>query len=186
MDIDTIIAHYGLAAVFLGCFFEGETVAITGGVLAHRHLLVLWQVVVTVALAAMASDLFWFALGRRFRDQPRLRGIVERPAFRRAVAMLDRGPYRLAAVFRYIPGMRIVGPLALSHSRIPARHYVLIVTISGIVWALAFTVLGHTIGHLITQIFGRAHHAGIILALAFAALSIIGLWHLLRRRRAKP
>ena len=61
-NVDDLISNYGLLAVFFGSLMEGETVAITGGVMAHRHLLVLWQVTVVVTVAAYLSDLTVFSL----------------------------------------------------------------------------------------------------------------------------
>jgi hypothetical protein len=44
MTIDSLIAHYGLAAIFLGAGTEGEAAAVAGGIVAHRKLIALWQV----------------------------------------------------------------------------------------------------------------------------------------------
>ncbi|VEA46434.1 membrane protein [Salmonella enterica subsp. arizonae] len=39
MDINTLITHYGYAALVIGSMAEGETVTLLGGVAAHQGLL---------------------------------------------------------------------------------------------------------------------------------------------------
>ena len=58
MDLNALIAQFGLIALFLGCFLEGESAAITGGVLAHGGFLPLWQVVIAIAAGWSASAVF--------------------------------------------------------------------------------------------------------------------------------
>lgn len=67
MTIESLIAAYGLPAIFLGAGIEGETVAVLGGVVAHAGTLPLWQVFAAVGLGSFLADEIFFAkmnLGR--------------------------------------------------------------------------------------------------------------------------
>ncbi|WP_424931051.1 DedA family protein [Amaricoccus macauensis] len=155
MTVDHLISDYGLWAIFLGCFLEGETVAITGGVFAHRGLLVLWKVAVTAACAAVSSDLLFFLLGRYFKGNSWVRRIMALPKFAAVMVRIDKRPGRFASVFRFIPGMRIIGPLALAQSRISSAEFAVRAGVSAGIWAVFFTTAGHFVGRFITLIFGQ-------------------------------
>ena len=66
MDINSLIAHYGYAALVIGSLAEGETITLLGGVAAHQGLLKFPLVVVSVALGGMIGDQVLYLVGRRF------------------------------------------------------------------------------------------------------------------------
>ncbi|ENG8657992.1 DedA family protein, partial [Salmonella enterica subsp. enterica serovar Bareilly] len=66
MDINSLIAQYGYAALVVGSLAEGETITLLGGVAAHQGLLKFPLVVVAVALGGMIGDQLLYLLGRRF------------------------------------------------------------------------------------------------------------------------
>ena len=86
MTIAAILARYGLIAIFVGAGVEGETVVVTGGVMAHQGLVPLAGAMAAAVLGSFAADQLLFLTGRRFRDHPRVVGWMRRPAFARALA----------------------------------------------------------------------------------------------------
>ncbi|WP_109465193.1 DedA family protein [Albibacillus kandeliae] len=156
-DIDALVAHYGLFALFAGCFLEGETLAVTGGVLAHRHLLILWQVIAVVAAGAFCSDMFYFLLGRRMRENALVRKLREHRRMGRLLGLVDRAPRRIAAITRFVPGLRIAGPLTLAQTRIGTGEYALIAAGAALCWSVVFTSVGHVVGQALVWLFGGAH-----------------------------
>ena len=48
MDINSLITHYGYAALIIGSMAEGETITLLGGVAAHQGLLKFPLVVLSV------------------------------------------------------------------------------------------------------------------------------------------
>ena len=179
--VDSIISHYGLWAIFIGCLLEGETVAIAGGLLAHKHLLVLWQVVPTVIAAVFISDMGYFLLARRYRDHPRLRGVIDRPAFARAMRMMERNPMLLAGLFRFIPGMRIVGPVALGQSSFSALRFALAAACAGVVWSCFYVIAGHAVGVALHAFLGKVAHEHWLIFGPVLALVVIGAVVAVRR-----
>ena len=187
-SIDQLVAQYGLWAVFLGCFLEGESIAVTAGVLAHRHLLVFPQAVMAVALGAWCADVFFFWIGRRFRDATLVTRLRKTRGIEKVLAMVGRGPLKFAAVFRFIPGMRILGPLALAQSSISTMAYPGLTAVSSALWALVYTSTGHLLGTLIARLFGHMHRTELILAVAgavFAGGLILSILHMRRRRQPR-
>lgn len=175
-EINDLVAQYGLLALFAGVILEGETVAMTGGVLAHRGLLVVWQVWAVIAAAAFCSDLGWFFTGRRFGGHPLVQRMMRREGVSRVMARVHDNPRKLTAVFRFIPGLRILGPLALSQSPLTARVYVGMVAVTDCIWSAIFTAAGLGVGAVLVRLLGGGHRtehiligAGVLILAAIAA-----------------
>ena len=64
MDVATLVHSYGYAAVFVGSFLEGETVAALGGLAANRGYLALPWVIAIAAAGGFLSDQVFFGVGR--------------------------------------------------------------------------------------------------------------------------
>ena len=64
MDVATLVHSYGYAAVFVGSFLEGETVAALGGLAANRGYLALPWVIAIAAAGGFLSDQVYFGIGR--------------------------------------------------------------------------------------------------------------------------
>lgn len=187
--VDQLVAQYGLVAVFLGCFLEGESIAVTAGVLAHRHLLVFPQVVAAVTLGAWCADVLFFWIGRRYRKSGRIIKLTQRRGIDRVLAVVAHGPKRFAAMFRFIPGMRILGPLVLAQSPISFAYYAVVTLSSSIIWALIYTTAGHFLGGVLVRLFGHGHRTDIILVIGtmlFVVGMIVTVLHLRRRGQKHP
>jgi membrane protein DedA with SNARE-associated domain len=183
MTIETAIARYGLLAVFVGAAVEGETAVITGGFLAHQHLLPLGGVMVAATAGSLVADQALFFIGRHYRERPRVRAIASRPAFAKACSMLERYPRRFIFLFRFLYGLRTISPIAIGTSSVPAHIFMLLNLLAAIVWSIAATAIGYVFGNGIELIFGRLRHIEHV-AVAIGALIAIALvttWFVRRR-----
>jgi membrane protein DedA with SNARE-associated domain len=186
MAIETLIARFGLAAVFVGAGIEGETIVVTGGLLAHSGLLPLTGVAIAAAAGSFISDQLFFAIGRRFRDHPRVRRIEARPTFAKALALFERHPTAFVFGFRFLYGLRTVSPLAIGTSGIRARKFAALNIIAAIVWAALFTGIGYVFADGIERFFGKMKSVEHVAIAALAVAAIFGgAIHLARRRNAR-
>jgi len=186
MTIESLIAQYGLPAIFLGAGFEGETAAILGGVIAHAGTLGLWPVVLAVGLGSFTADQIFFTCGRFFRDAGFVRRARARPFFAKALAAFERRPLLFTFGFRFVYGFRTVSPIAIGTTSLPALRFALINVAAAATWALVFVSAGYWFGHGIETAFGqlRAHHRLLVgLAGALLAAGALALW---ARRRWAP
>ena len=178
------IVDYGLWAVLGGTFLEGESVVVFAGFLAHQHLLRLPEVMLCAFAGSFAADQLLFFLGRRYRDHRLVRRIREKPAFERALALVDRYPHGFILSLRFLYGLRTVGPVALGMSRVPALRFLVLNAIAAAIWAAGFSLLGYVFGQTIESLLGRLH--GVETKLAVAAVIGVTIWlayHLAARRR---
>lgn len=188
MSIESFIAQYGLAAIFLGAAFEGETSVVTGGLLAHQHLLPLWGSAAAAVTGSFAADQLFFFAGRHYRDTKRVRRIAEKPAFAKALDTLDRHPTVFILGFRFLYGLRTISPIAIGTSHVPARTFMVLNAISATVWGVLFTILGYVFGdgliELVDKVMPKQKLVGVAILVAVAALAIAG-FRFWRRRRAR-
>jgi membrane protein DedA with SNARE-associated domain len=185
LALEAIITRYGLLAILAGAGIEGEAVVITGGILAHRGLLPIWGVAVTAAIGSCLIDQLWFLLGRYFRNSRWVSAAKRRPAFQRALHILEKHPTPFILAFRFIYGMRTVSPIAIGTSAIPARTFVPLNMVAAAVWGPAIAWLGYLFGkaldpwlHDVKSIILIA--AGITVVIALGGLAVRSI---LRARR---
>jgi len=180
MAIETLIARYGLAAIFLGAGIEGETSVIAGGVLAHRHLIPLSAAIVAASLGSCVADQLFFAAGRYFREHRRVRAMAEKPAFKKALVTFEHHPTLFVIGFRFLYGLRTVSPAAIGTSHIRTRKFVLLNALSAAIWGALFTGIGYGFGGGIERVFGGVS-VGRLIPIGVAGLVLlIGIAQLVR------
>ncbi|MES3098299.1 DedA family protein [Sphingomonas faeni] len=186
MSIETLIAQYGLAAIFVGAGLEGETSVVTGGLLAHEGLLSLSGTALAAVVGSFAADQLFFFVGRRYRDTARVRRIAAKPAFAKALDTLDRHPTVFILSFRFLYGLRTISPIAIGTSHVPARTFVVLNAISAALWGVLFTGIGYLFGHSLIEaidaVMPKHKLLGIVAIIALVALVMTTIRYWRRRR----
>ncbi|URN97962.1 DedA family protein [Leclercia adecarboxylata] len=149
MDINTLIAQYGYAALVIGSIAEGETITLLGGVAAHQGLLRFPLVVAAVALGGMIGDQLLYLTGVRFGPTILRRFSRHQKKIDRAQQLIQRHPYLFVIGTRFMYGFRIIGPLLIGASRLPPKIFLPLNIVGAIVWALIFTTLGYVGGEVL-------------------------------------
>lgn len=186
MNLEELVVRWGYLAIAAGIFFEGESVLILGGALAHRGLLSLPLVMLVAFLSAYAGDQFWFQMGRRYG-----RPVLERrPKWHARMAVVQSRLTRYGDVFvfgfRFIYGIRTVTPVLLGMSDYPRLRFAAINLAGVLVWSIAISYAGYALGAAFTTVMADAmqyqQRAGALIAGVLAVwLGIV--W--LRRRAAR-
>ena len=177
--LEALIVRWGYLAVGVGVFFEGETILVIAGALAHRGLLSFPLVVVAAFAGSMLGDQLWFYLGRYggrrlFERRPRWRAVADATQCR-----LDRYGVAFVLAFRFIYGMRTITPVALGTSGFPAVRYAILNVIGAALWALGIAAIGWGLGAAATTMLQRAAHIE-ELAVAACAVAVV-VWFVQRR-----
>lgn len=186
MAIEQLLARWGIAAVFGGAMIEGESFVIGGGALAQRGLLPVWHVALAAFLGSVAMDQFCFAGGRWFRRHRWIAAMRDTPAAGKAIGFVERHPTGYILAFRYLYGLRIVSPVAIGLTRVPAMRFALLNTASAAVWAVLFTAIGYAAGDALERMFGRVHSVLLLflLVVALAGVTVAIVHHVVARRAA--
>lgn len=187
MSIEALVARWGVAAVFAGAALEGEAAVTAGGILAHQGLISLPGAMVAAALGSFLADQSWFAFGRRFRDHRWVVAARRRPAFQRAVALVERRPIGFIFAFRFLWGLRTVSPIAIGTTQVPHRLYAGVNLASAIMWGVTFSTIGFLFGEAFEEMTGRLRHDARLwwmIGGLLAAGVAFGLWRWHRSGRA--
>ncbi|MEC9368499.1 MAG: DedA family protein [Pseudomonadota bacterium] len=188
-DLQQLLADYGLLAVFIGTFFEGETVVALAGFAAHQGLLGFLPVAGSAFLGSFLGDQLWFYLGRHHADYAIVRRVTGKPSIAYALKLIDRHAYLFILSFRFLYGLRVVSPVAVGLSTVPARVYLVLNFIAAAIWAVAITSAGYVFGAAVETFFGelKAAEHKLLAALGVAAgmaLLYYAVRQMLRRWRA--
>ncbi|ECC6545398.1 DedA family protein [Salmonella enterica] len=187
MDINTLITHYGYAALVIGSMAEGETVTLLGGVAAHQGLLKFPLAAAAVALGGMMGDQLLYLLGRCYGRKILRRFPRYHTKIRHAQKMIQRHPYLFVIGTRFMYGFRVVGPLLIGASRLPPKIFLPLNMVGALVWALLFTTLGYLGGEVIAPwLHDLDHHLRHGVWLILAVVLVVGVrWWLKRRGKAE-
>jgi membrane protein DedA with SNARE-associated domain len=189
IGLEPVLARYGVGVIFLGCLLEGETIALLGGMMAHRGLFSLMEAMLAAFFGSLASDQLLFWIGRYRRDWVMRQKLARSPAFTRALCLIERKPRSSILTFRFIYGMRTVSPLALGASRVSANLYALLNAAAAAIWAVLLTGAGYLAWHAIEHVIGRVRSIEHFLlgAVLAAALIVVARSHVLDgiRRNSK-
>ncbi|EBM3345507.1 DedA family protein [Salmonella enterica] len=187
MDINTLITHYGYAALVIGSMAEGETVTLLGGLAAHQGLLKFPLVAAAVALGGMMGDQLLYLLGRCYGGKILRRFPRYHTKIRRAQKMIQRHPYLFVIGTRFMYGFRVVGPLLIGASRLPPKIFLPLNIVGALIWALLFTTLGYLGGEVIAPwLHDLDQHLRHGVWLILAIVLVVGVrWWLKRRGKAE-
>jgi membrane protein DedA with SNARE-associated domain len=168
--IEALVTRYGLLAIFAGAGVEGEAVVLTGGILARRGLLDPWAVAAAAAVGSWIVDQLWFWIGRAFRDRPWIERIKARPAFARAVRLLERYPVGFIFLFRFIYGLRTVSPIAIGLSKVRSRTFIPLNALAAAIWGPLVAWAGYGFGAALEPLLARFKAGALWVVIAAAIL----------------
>jgi len=186
MLLEELVTTYGYPALLIGTFFEGETVLVIAGFLAHRGYLHLPFVMGAAFAGTFFGDQLFFWLGwikgaDFLKRRPRWRTQVEK-----ARGLLDRHHTPIILGFRFLYGLRSVTPFAIGMSGFDPKKFVALNAAGAMVWAVIVGAGGYLIGHALEIIIGDIKHYEVsILTLLAGAGAMMWSMHFYRRRRRK-
>ena len=172
--LEHYLAAYGPIAILLGAAFEGQTAVIAGGVIARQGLISIYVAVAAAALGSAILDQVLFVLGRSFRDTPFVRRVAAKPAFAKALGLIERYPTGFILVFRFLYGLRAAGPVAVGVTHVGTARFAVLNAIGALIWASVFVGLGVIFGPAVMTVLGgvMAHAAPV--AIAALVLVVLG------------
>lgn len=186
MDLPALVQQYGLAAVFVGTFLEGETVLLLAAASTHLGLLDLRAVLAVAVVGAFLGDNAAFLVGRHFGSHvterfPRLGAAVPR-----VDQLLKRWRWIAVIALRFMYGLRIAGPVLIGAGTMPAWEFVAANALGAVLWAALIGGLGYVAGHAVERMLGEVVHAEKLLLVIVAIIAVVVfVVHTVARRRAQ-
>jgi membrane protein DedA with SNARE-associated domain len=175
-----LVLRWGYLAVGVGTMLEGETVLLAAGAMAHRGLLKLPWVMLAAFVGGVANDMLWYLVGRKAGRA----FIVRRPRLAKHAGVVDRWIKRNSTLFvlafRFLPGVRTVGPILLGAGDFPVPRFVLLNAVGAACWSVLVAFFGYGLGASLHAMLGRATHPEE--AAALALVLAVALYLLVKRR----
>lgn len=153
--LHAFLEQFGYIALFIGVFFEGETILVLAGFLAFQGYLRLDLVILTAFLGACAGDQLWYLLGRRYGDRILSRNRRWQRLGENALSRLRRRPALWVLGFRFVYGVRTVMPVAIGVSGYPPARFMLFNVIGAAVWASVLGLAAYHFGTLLQVLIGH-------------------------------
>jgi membrane protein DedA with SNARE-associated domain len=182
--MEYLVATYGYAFILAGTFFEGETVLVIGGYLAHMGYLELHWVIASAFAGTFAGDQLFFFIGRK-------KGMAlldTRPSWKRkakrALMLLHRHQTRVILGFRFIYGIRSVTPFLIGASGVSPMRFFVLNIIGASVWAAVVGSLGYLLGNTVGLFLEEAHRYELIVIGLIVAAGLMA-WAFRRFRGKK-
>ena len=185
MDVRHLLLVYGPLVILIWTFFEGETVLLVAGFLAHQGYISLEWSILAAFVGSLTGDQLYFWIGRKFGQQ-----ILDwRPAWRhgieRALRLLVRYQNLFILSFRFIYVVRNLASFSIGLAGVSFKRFSILNTIAAAIWALSFGFGGYWFGSTLEAFLGKAQEIEIYaFALLAAVLMGVFLWRRGRRRRS--
>lgn len=173
VDIPGLIDTYGLWAVFVGAFLEGETILALAGLAAYRGYLDFKLVVLVAMLAGFLGDQFYFFLGRYRGAQILKKHPKWQARAHKFDQMLARWHAPLIIGIRFMYGFRIVGPIMLGMGRVDSWKFVLYNFIGAAIWAPLIAGLGYLFGSALEAVIHDLKRFELWAALALLSIGLV-------------
>jgi membrane-associated protein len=184
-----LVHHYGLLALFLLVMLEssgvplpGETALITAGIFASRGDLVIEEVIVVAAAAAIVGDNVGYWLGREGgrRLLDRFEWIHSRSAggLEWSERFFDRHGPKTIFIARFVAVLRVTVAWLAGISRMHWWTFFVWNAAGGICWALLIGLISYYFGHAAADAINHYGLIGgaVILGLGVAAVVGVHFW----------
>jgi membrane-associated protein len=174
---------FGEAALFIGFVLPGETAVIVAGVVASQGRVSLGPLCALVVGSAIVGDSVGYAVGRRWGQRLLTVGPIakRRAEIDRALEGLRRRGPTYVVIGRFTAFLRAVMPGLAGMSEMHYPRFLAANAAGGLVWGVAFTLVGYFAGGALTRVEHVA--TGVSIGLLVVVLAVWAAFFVRHRRR---
>ena len=190
-DLVTTLGYVGLIAIifcetglFFGCFFPGDSLLFTAGLLATRGFFNLWILIPSLLVAAILGYTlaYWFGdkLGNWLLKRPDS-FFFKKKYITQAHDFYERYGAQAIILCRLIPVVRTFCPIVAGMGKMSFKRFTMVNIIGAVIWVSLLTLLGYFVG----RIFPMAEKFILPIVLVIAVVSVMpAAWQMFKERRA--
>lgn len=179
--LENFLHQFGYVALVLGTFIEGEASVLLGAYLALQGYLKIEWVAFFAFCGTLATDQWWYFLGRRHGRRLLAKNPKWQKAGDKALRHLRRNTELWVLSFRFIYGMRMVMPIAIGLSGYSWRRYLLLDSIAVAIWSIGISYAAYHLGSALQSVLGDLRRYEFYL---LGSIAVIGLSLWLYKLRA--
>lgn len=169
--METLLHQYGYLLIFVITLFEGESVLLIAGILAHQGFLNIELSILSAFLGSVIGDQLFFQLARSegYEFVKKLKHVAAvLPRARRLVK--KHGTY-IVLFARYIYGLRTALIVMCGLAKMPRIKFTMLNIFAGLIWAVSYGFLGYFFSEAIGSVAGLGRIEFVIAAaIAISAL----------------
>ncbi len=151
--IASFIKEYGVIAVFIGTFLEGESILIISGALVSQSFLNPLYVWIAASLGAWSGHIVWFVIGKFF-GKTSVDKIANRYNLSNKVnyiyALISSNKIKTVVLLQYLYGVRMIGALTFGISDIKLQWFSIAEIINCSIWAFVIGSIGFILGKTVS------------------------------------
>lgn len=180
--LTALLTDYQLPTIFLGAFFFGDSVILTGAYLAGELSWSPVPIFIAALLGTVISDTLWYFFGRYFssrfshiaflkKEREKMSGFIAK--------LVGEKPLVALISVKFLYGSRIAMILYAAASGISFWTFSLFNAIGAVIWLLVFIPLGYLAGMGVSRalpIIDAIPAAIIVLIVSFVIFRIITIW----------
>ena len=181
--MEQLIAELGYVAVFIGTYYEGETVLALGGVAAAHGTLSFWPVLFAAIVGGFLGDQTWFFIGRRYGRRALARYPTLAAKAPRVQALVRRWDAWAVVLLRFCYGLRIAGPIIIGGCGISPWRLAFFNFIGVLLWAPLVAGVGFFAWQAVEHWLGRLRDLQLVFLMMVLLVATLGWLFVQWRRR---
>ena len=181
--MQTLLHQYGYLVIFVITLFEGESVLLIAGILAHQGFLNIELSILSAFLGSVIGDQLFFQLAWQegYDFVKKLKYVAT--VLPRAKRLVERHGTYVVLFARYIYGLRTALIVMCGLAKMSRPKFTALNIVSALIWAVSYGFLGYFFSEAIGSIAGL----GKIEIVITAAIAIIALvYWIVRTANTKP
>lgn len=181
--METLLHQYGYLLIFVITLFEGESVLLVAGILAHQGFLNIELSILSAFLGSVIGDQIFFQLAWQEGYDFVKKFKYVTAVLPRAKRMVDRHGTYVVLFARYIYGLRTALIVMCGLGKMSRFKFTLLNITAALIWAVSYGFLGYFFSEAVGSVAGLGKIE--ILIAAAIAISALIYW-IVRTANAKP
>ncbi len=181
--METLLHQYGYMIIFIITLFEGETVLIIAGILAHQGFLNIELSILSAFLGSVIGDQLFFQLARQEGYDFVMKFKYVASVLPRAERLVKKYDIYIVLFARYMYGLRTALIVMCGLAKMPRMRFTLFNILAGLIWGVSYGFLGYFFSEAIGSVagFGKIE---LVIAAAIAITALI--YWVIRTANSKP
>lgn len=162
-------------ALFVGFVLPGETAVVLGGVAASQGTVGIVPLCIVVVVAAVVGDSVGYELGRIWGTKVLASHRLDRwrPQLDKASNFLQRKGASAVFLGRFTAFFRAVMPALAGSARMPYRRFLPWNMLGGLIWGIAFSLVGYLAGNSYKTVEKTVGRTGAIVVVVIVVLALV-------------
>ncbi|QJC34999.1 DedA family protein [Enterobacteriaceae endosymbiont of Donacia piscatrix] len=151
INLTKIMYKYGYLIILLSSLIEWETFIIIAGMLAHKKILNLNNIIIITIIGSIMSNQILFLVGKKYSKNFLSFFEKKNLKIKKYQVLFKKYPYFFIIITRFIYGFRLISPIVMGITNISSIKFFILNIIGAFIWTFFFTIAGYFFGEIISK-----------------------------------